>query len=95
MGNLVRGEGSHLWAPQQASIELPKLTSFRRFSESSSDEGSPLSVPNQPLSSRVHVQWYRRHMQHDGYDSSTNNLVCNLVERFNNAQLYDGINESP
>lgn len=27
--------------------------------------------------------------------SSAGRLVCNLIERFNNTQLYDGINDSP
>lgn len=30
-----------------------------------------------------------------GGSGSAGRLVCNLIERFNNTQLYDGINESP
>ena len=30
-----------------------------------------------------------------GGGGNTGRLVCNLIDRFNNTQLYDGINESP
>jgi hypothetical protein len=103
LGALVNGDGRHLWAPHRISSQLPKLAAIRRFSDSSSDEDSPFSVPNQQMSNRLHVQWLQQpsRTRYCGADSSSsgggspNNLVCNLVERFNNAQLYDGINDSP
>jgi hypothetical protein len=88
-----------LWAPCRNSPTCSKFEAIRRFSHSSSDNGSPVTADS---TASPHWRGYARPSQHRGYhssedgtDSYAGRLVCNLVERFNNAQLYDDINRSP
>ena len=99
LSEALTGEGSHVWAPHRVTPNVSKFEAIRRFSETSSDEGSPMSGTES--SQRVRATHPRRHTlrvfsaSDDGADSSGSHLVCNLVERFNNAQLYDSINGTP
>lgn len=101
LSEALTGEGSHVWAPHRGTPDMyrARFDDIRRFSESSSDEGSPMSgAETSPCARGVFPQ--RRALgvlsaSDDGTDSSGGNLVCNLAERFNNAQLYDSINDTP
>ena len=89
---------TQVWAPCRMTPVRSRLHSLRRFSDTSSEVGSPQpadfqSPPwHQCLRMSIHGEC---NSSDDGVDAGAGRLVCNLVERFNNAQLYDDINTSP
>ena len=91
--------GTQLWAPCRAlSPTRSRLLSHRRFSESPSECGSPRmhsDLPSPPWQQCLRLSMHGGYSSDDAPESGGNRLVCNLVERFNNAQLYDGISASP
>jgi hypothetical protein len=90
------------WLLPNASIQGP--CPYRRRVDSPSDDeandspglhGGLLTPQCMPAVSFMQCSSPAEHQAATGSAGSAGRLVCNLIERFNNTQLYDGINESP
>jgi hypothetical protein len=98
-GSDIEGAPSQVWAPNRHDAQHSRFGAFRRSCETSSDEGSPILGANMasPMFARCALASNHGECRSsdEGGDARAGRLVCNLAERFNNAQLYDDINHSP